>query len=202
MMPNFDFSVILSLLLSLMMNMNFCVNCGHKTTEKIPLGDQQIRSVCNSCGSIHYINPKVICGALVLWDNKVLLCRRAIEPRYGLWTLPAGYMELFETMEQGAARETREEAEAEVEIEQLYCMYNIPRIGQIYVLFKANLIDGKFGAGEETIETRLFDEADIPWTELAFPSVEHTLRHYFADRKNNIFPMHLETLGSRLDHTG
>src|SRR5690606_36789718 len=117
MMPNFDFAVILSLLLSLIMNMNFCVNCGHKTSEKIPLGDQQIRSVCNSCGSIHYINPKVICGALVFWDNKDLLCRLAIEPRYALWTLPACYMELFETMAQGAARETRAEAEAEVEIE-------------------------------------------------------------------------------------
>ena len=144
----------------------------------------------------------MICGALVLWENKVLLCRRAIEPRYGLWTLPAGYMELFETMEQGAARETREEAEAEVEIEQLYCMYNIPRIGQIYVLFKANLVNGIFGAGEETIESHLFEEHEIPWTELAFPSVERTLRHYFADRKTASFDMHLETLGTRLDHTG
>ncbi len=110
---------------------------GKKPITKIPLGDQQLRQVCSACGSIHYVNPKVICGALVVWENKVLLCRRAIEPRYGLWTLPAGYMEMFETMEQGAARETREEAEAEIEIEQLYCMYNIPRIGQIYVLFKA-----------------------------------------------------------------
>jgi len=185
-----------------MMNMNFCTACGHETTEKVPLGDQKLRQVCSSCGFIHYVNPKVICGALVLWEGKVLLCRRAIEPRYGLWTLPAGYMELFETMEQGAARETREEAEAEVEIEQLYCMYNIPRIGQIYVLFKTQLIAGEFGAGEETLESRLFDESEIPWADLAFPSVERTLRHYFEDRKNQVFPMHLETLGSRLDHTG
>lgn len=111
-------------------------------------------------------------------------------------------MELFETMEQGAARETREEAEAEIHIEQLYCMYNIPRIGQIYVLFKANLIDGTFGAGEESIECRLFDEHEIPWTDLAFPSVERTLRHYFEDRKNNSFITHLETIGTRIDHTG
>lgn len=166
-----------------LMYMNFCIICGHETTEKIPLGDHQIRRVCVQCGNIHYENPKVICGALALWEDKVLLCRRAIEPRYGLWTLPAGYMELFETMEQGAARETREEAEAEIHIEQLYCMYNIPRIGQIYVLFKANLIDGTFGAGEESIECRLFDEHEIPWTDLAFPSVERTLRHYFEDRK-------------------
>lgn len=182
--------------------MSFCSCCGQPTNTQIPLGDSLPREVCTSCGAIHYVNPKVICGALVLWENKILLCRRAIEPRYGLWTLPAGYMELFETMQQGAARETREEAEAEVDIEQLYCMYNIPRIGQIYVLFKANLIDGKFGAGEETIECRLFEEQDIPWDDLAFPSVKRTLEHYFEDRQSNIFPMHLETLGTRLDHTG
>ena len=185
-----------------MIIMSFCVACGHQTEAKIPLGDHKSRLVCTNCGNIHYENPKVISGALALWDNKVLLCRRAIEPRYGLWTLPAGYMELFETMEQGAARETREEAEAEVEIEQLYCMYNIPRIGQIYVLFKAQLKQGLFGAGEESLECRLFEEHEIPWTELAFPSVEQTLKHYFADRKNGLFPSHLETLGTRLDHTG
>ncbi|WP_445116396.1 NUDIX hydrolase [Acinetobacter sp. WZC-1] len=182
--------------------MSFCTTCGHITIEQMPLGDHRIRQVCPNCGTIHYINPKVICGALALWENKVLLCRRAIEPRYGLWTLPAGYMELNETMEQGAARETREEAEAEVHIEQLYCMYNIPRIGQIYVLFKSDIIDGQFGAGEETIESRLFEEHEIPWNELAFPSVERTLRHYFEDRRNNCYPLHLETLGSRLDQTG
>lgn len=182
--------------------MNFCGNCGQKTITKIPLGDQQLRQVCSACGNIHYVNPKVICGALVVWENKVLLCRRAIEPRYGLWTLPAGYMEMFETMEQASARETREEAEAEIEIEQLYCLYNIPRIGQIYVLFKAQLLNGQFGAGEETIESRLFSEDEIPWSELAFPSVERTLQHYFADRKKNLFTIHLETLGSRTDHTG
>ncbi|WP_394651739.1 zinc ribbon domain-containing protein, partial [uncultured Acinetobacter sp.] len=97
--------------------MSFCIVCGHKTEEQIPLGDHKLRRVCGNCGHIHYENPKLICGALAVWDNKVLLCRRAIEPRYGLWTLPAGYMELFETMEEGAARETREEAEAEIDIE-------------------------------------------------------------------------------------
>lgn len=182
--------------------MRFCNACGSATTKKTPLGDHQLRDVCTVCGTVHYVNPKVICGALVVWDNKVLLCRRAIEPRYGLWTLPAGYMELFETMEQGAARETREEAEAEIEIEQLYCMYNIPRIGQIYSLFKAKLIDGRFGAGEESIESRLFAEDEIPWNDLAFPSVAETLKHYFHDRKLGVFPMHLDTLGTRLDHTG
>ena len=182
--------------------MSFCIQCGHPATQKKPLGDQKDRAVCDNCGKIHYENPKVICGALVTHDHRVLLCRRAIEPRYGLWTLPAGYMELFETMEQGAARETREEAEAEIQSPQLYCMYNIPRIGQIYVLFRAQLLDGQFGAGDESIECALFEEKDIPWTELAFPSVERTLRHYFADRQQQHFPIHLETLGSRLDGTG
>lgn len=119
--------------------MSFCVACGHKTEQKIPLGDHKVRRVCTHCGNIHYENPKVICGALALWEDKVLLCRRAIEPRYGLWTLPAGYMELFETMEQGAARETREEAEAEIEIEQLYCMYNIPVLGKFMCCSKPSL---------------------------------------------------------------
>lgn len=182
--------------------MSFCTACGHKTIEQIPLGDHKVRQVCSNCATIHYVNPKVICGALAIWENKVLLCRRAIEPRYGLWTLPAGYMELFETMEQGAARETREEAEAVIDIEQIYCIYDIPRIGQIYSLFKANIVNGEFGCGEETIESRLFEEHEIPWNDLAFPSVERTLRHYFSDRKINQFPIHLETLGTRLDHTG
>lgn len=182
--------------------MSFCLKCGHDVQLEIPAGDQRERLVCHHCGYIHYENPKVICGALALWNNKVLLCKRAIEPRYGFWTLPAGFMELYETMEQGAARETLEEAEANVDIQQLYCMYNIPRIGQIYVLFKGDLIDGKFGAGDESLECGLFAEEDIPWDEIAFPSVERTLRHYFQDRKQGSFTTHLETIGSRLDGTG
>lgn len=181
--------------------MSFCLQCGYEAYLEIPTGDQKHRLVCRQCGYIHYENPKVICGALALWDNKVLLCKRAIEPRYGFWTLPAGFMELNETMEQGAARETMEEAEAEVEIKQLYCMYNIPRIGQIYVLFKGDLIDGKYGAGEESLECGLFNEEDIPWDQIAFPSVERTLRHYFQDRKLGTFSTHLETIGARIDGT-
>ena len=182
--------------------MSFCLKCGQPGQLSIPQGDQRERLVCHSCNYIHYENPKVICGALVTWQDKVLLCKRAIEPRYGLWTLPAGFMELYETMEQGAARETLEEAEAVVNIEQLYCMYNIPRIGQIYVLFKGDLQDGKFGAGDESLECGLFTEDEIPWANLAFPSVERTLRHYFQDRKQGAFTMHLETIGTRLDCSG
>lgn len=180
----------------------FCTQCGHATTLKTPLGDSLPRNVCTACGFIHYINPKIICGALVTQGHQILMCRRAIEPRYGKWTLPAGFMELNETLEQGAARETYEEAHAHIEIEQLYCMYNLPHIGQVYMLFKARLTSD-FGAGEETIETRLFDEAEIPWNELAFHSIEHTLRHYLHDRQhltvgNQALPFHLETIHEQI----
>lgn len=179
--------------------MNCCIQCGHQTIKKKPLGDEKLRLVCTHCGKIHYENPKIICGALVTSGQKVLLCRRAIEPRYGLWTLPAGYMELSETMAEGAARETFEEAEAHIHIEHMYCMYDIPKIGQIYTLFKAHLLDDHFGAGPETLESRLFEEHDIPWNDLAFPSVKKTLQHYFKDRINGTFPIHLETIDSSLD---
>lgn len=176
------------------MNHQFCGNCGQRTTQQIPAGDHQLRQICLNCHQVHYVNPKVVCGALITSQNQVLLCRRAIEPRYGLWTLPAGYMELFETMEQGAIRESWEEAEAKINIEQLFCMYDFPQIGHIYVFFKAQLVNGFFGAGEETLETRLFTEEEIPWTELAFSSVAQTLKHYFADQKKGKTGFHHETL--------
>lgn len=179
--------------------MAFCLRCGHPTHLSIPEGDSRRRAVCNHCDYIHYENPNIICGTLALWHGKVLLCRRAIEPRYGFWTLPAGFMEIGETIEAGAARETWEEAEGRVSQQQLYCIYNIPRIGQVYMLFKCDLDDGVFGVGSESLECALFDEADIPWGELAFHSIERTLRHYYADRKANPslnpLPQHLETIG-------
>jgi ADP-ribose pyrophosphatase YjhB (NUDIX family) len=175
--------------------MSFCLRCGHATHFQIPAGDQRQRMVCTRCDYIHYENPKIICGALAIFEDKVLLCRRAIEPRYGLWTLPAGFMEIGETIEAGAARETWEEAEGQVTDQHLYCIYNIPRIGQVYMLFKSQLQDGIFGVGEESLECALFAEANVPWGELAFPSIERTLRHYFADRKTGQFPQHLETIG-------
>lgn len=174
--------------------MSFCIECGAKTVQTIPDGDDKPRAVCLACGYIHYENPKVICGALVTWQDKVLLCRRAIEPKYGLWTLPAGYMELNETMEEGAIRETMEEASAKINVQQLYCLYDIPHIGQIYSLFKAELKDGSFGIGPETLESHLFTEEDIPWDLIAFPSVKQTLIHFFHDRKTHHYPLHLETI--------
>lgn len=165
--------------------MAFCQQCGHPVQSLIPQGDNRPRLVCPSCGHIHYDNPKLICGALVVHDDKVLLCQRAIEPQYGLWTLPAGFMEIGETTAQGAMRETLEEADAIAINPRLYCIYDIPEIGQVYMLYLTQLQDGQFGVGSESLQCELFDEADIPWDKLAFEAVRRTLRHYFADRSAN-----------------
>ncbi|MDO4222741.1 MAG: NUDIX hydrolase [Acinetobacter sp.] len=171
----------------------FCQNCGHATEKRIPALDHAVRDVCTHCDFIHYENPKMVCGALITHQQKILLCKRAIEPSYGLWTLPAGYLEIGETMEQGAARESWEEAEAEIDIQQLYCLYNITHVGHIYVLFKAELKHGTFGNGEESLETRLFTIDEIPWQQLAFPSIARTLEHYLHDRHLAQLPVHLES---------
>ena len=147
--------------------------------------------MCTRCGTIHYVNPKVVAGCLPLWNNQVLLCKRAIEPRKGYWTLPAGFLENGETIEDGAHRETWEEAEARVENSLLYTVFSLPHISQIYMFYKADVIDGQFGVGTESLDTQLFSEADIPWDELAFPVVTDTLKHYFNDRATgNAFPVH------------
>ena len=174
--------------------MKFCSNCGSAVALKIPPGDSLPRHVCDGCGTIHYQNPKMIVGCIAEWENRILLCRRAIEPRHGLWTVPAGFMENGETTAQGAVRETLEEANARVEIGPLYAMYNIPHINQVYILFRARLLDLDFSAGAETLEARLFDEADIPWDALAFATVRNTLTHYYADRKAGNYSFHLGTI--------
>ena len=167
--------------------MNFCSRCGHKVEMRIPPGDQQLRAVCPNCGEIHYQNPKIITGCLPLYQDQVLLCRRAIEPRLGLWTLPAGFMENGETMQQGAQRETHEEALAQVRIMQFYTLFNLPQINQVYVFFIGRMSTPEFGAGAESLETALFHEAQIPWEALAFPVVTETLKFYFQDREQNHF---------------
>jgi ADP-ribose pyrophosphatase YjhB (NUDIX family) len=174
--------------------MKFCSNCGSQVTQRIPEGDSRPRYICDSCNIVHYQNPNIIAGCLPVWGDKVLLCRRAIEPRYGFWTLPAGFMENGETIAEGAARETWEEAEAKVRELTLYTVFNIPYINQVYMLHRAHLVDGKFGIGVESLECQLFDEADIPWDELAFPSVKRTLRYYFEDRQRGEFPLHIDDL--------
>ena len=168
--------------------MKYCSNCGKQVTEKIPEGDDRPRHVCEACATVHYQNPKIVAGCIPLWENRLLLCRRAIEPRHGLWTLPAGFMENGETTQDAARRETREEACARVDVGDLYCYLNIPRISQVYVIFLARLLDRDFSAGEESLEVELFHEADIPWEKIAFPAIEIALRHYFEDRENGVFP--------------
>ena len=174
--------------------MKFCSNCGAPVALKVPPGDSLPRHVCDACNTIHYQNPRLVVGCIPEWEDRILLCRRAIEPRYGLWTVPAGYMENGETTVQGAARETLEEANARVEVGALYAIFNIPHISQVYMLFRARLLDADFSAGAETLETRLFSEADIPWDEIAFATVRQTLNHYYNDRKQGEYRFHIGTI--------
>lgn len=174
--------------------MNYCSACGNNVSLKLPPGDNRERFVCDSCGAIHYQNPRIIAGTLPVWENKVLLCKRAIEPRRGFWTLPAGFMENGETIPDAAKRETMEEAAAHVQMGELYTIFNLPHINQVYMMFLATLVDGQFGVGEESLETRLFDESEIPWDELAFPTINRTLKHYFADRETGTFSLRMEDI--------
>lgn len=170
----------------------FCMQCGSAKVElRVPHGDDRERHVCADCGYIHYLNPKIVVGTVPIWKEQVLLCKRAIEPRYGMWTLPAGFMEEGETLEEGALRETLEEANARVTIEQMYVTLSLPQISQVYVLFRAKLDDLDFSSGTESLEVKLFDEADIPWDQLAFRTIEQTLKHFFADRKLGTFVPHI-----------
>ncbi len=175
--------------------MNFCSHCGGPVVLTVPSGDTLPRYVCPACSTIHYQNPKMVVGAIPEWEDKILLCRRAIEPKHGLWTLPAGFMENHETTAEGAARETWEEANARVEIGDLYTVYNLPHISQVYLLFRAKLLSLDFGPGVESLEVALFDEATIPWDALAFRTVEATLKAYFADRRAGQFGFHFGDIG-------
>ncbi len=173
------------------MSMNFCSHCGARLTFLTPEGDDRPRHICPKCARIHYINPRLVVGCVVEWENKILLCKRAIEPRYGKWTIPAGYLEAGETAAEGAERETFEEAHARVEIIAPYTLLNLTFVNQIYLMFRARLIDGTYGEGSESLAVALFDERDIPWDELAFSAVRDTLRHYFEDRASGAFPCHM-----------
>ncbi len=168
--------------------MNYCSSCGARLSLKVPEGDNRPRHVCDGCGAVHYVNPKVVAGCLPVHAQQILLCRRAIEPRRGFWTLPAGFLEMGESTVEGALRETWEEAHANVSIEGLYTLFNLPHISQVYVFFRARLLDLDFHAGSESLEVALFDEADLPWDELAFPVIRDTLRYYLQDRRRNSFP--------------
>ena len=167
--------------------MNFCNHCGEQVEHIIPDGDNRLRYVCSSCDFIHYQNPRIIAGCIAEYDNKILLCKRAIEPRHGLWTLPAGFMENSETTLEAAKRETFEEATAKINNIQLFCTISIPHISQVYIMYRGDLIDGFSKPGIESIETDLYSEHQIPWNELAFPVITESLQLYFTDKKNNDF---------------
>lgn len=177
--------------------MNFCSHCGNTLVVRIPEGDHLPRHICASCGTVHYQNPKMVVGCIPEWEDKILLCRRAIEPKYGLWTLPAGFMENGETTLEGAARETWEEAGARIEIGSLYTLFNLPHINQVYLMFRARLLDLNYQSGIESLETRLFTEAEIPWDEIAFRTVRATLELYFEDRRGGDFEFHFGDIRTR-----
>ena len=167
-----------------------CRACGTAVKHCIPPDDNRVRAVCPSCYEVHYENPVNVVGTLPIWQDRVLLCLRNIEPRKGYWTLPAGFMELGESPAQGAQRETDEEAGASIEIGPLFSVLSVERVGQVHFFYLAKLLSDQFQPGTETIEARPFAEEEIPWNELAFKTVETTLRHYFSDRKQAHFGLH------------
>ncbi|MDA1118642.1 MAG: NUDIX hydrolase [Proteobacteria bacterium] len=177
--------------------MKFCANCGAQVVRRVPPGDSLPREVCDACGEIHYRNPKLVVGAIAEYQGRILLCRRAIEPRYGYWTLPAGFMENDETAAQGALRETLEEAGARIEIEAPFSLISVPRVNQVHLFYRARLLDLEFKPGEESLEVALVDEAGVPWKEVAFRTVSLSLQHWFADRARGAFGFHAEDLPLR-----
>ncbi len=172
--------------------MKYCANCGAAVVRRVPPGDTLPRWVCDQCGEIHYQNPKLVVGTVPEHEGRILLCRRAIEPRYGYWTLPAGFMENDETTGQAALRETLEEAGAAVELGAPFTMISVPRVNQVHLFYLARLNVLDFKPGEETLEVALFEEAAIPWRDIAFRTVASTLRHWFADRTAGRFDFHAE----------
>ncbi|WP_332878290.1 NUDIX hydrolase [Massilia sp. S19_KUP03_FR1] len=166
--------------------MKFCSDCAHPVVLTVPEGDNRPRFVCNNCHAIHYQNPKMVIGSLPVWERdgefKILLCKRAIEPRYGYWTLPAGFMENAETTAEAAIRETEEEAGANIAIGPLFSLLNVAHVHQVHLFYLARLLDLDFAAGIESLEVELFSEEDIPWDDLAFPTIRTTLELFFADR--------------------
>lgn len=167
--------------------MNYCSQCGEKTEEKTPEGDNRLRFVCTVCEHIHYQNPRIIAGCIAEHENKILLCKRAIEPRHGLWTLPAGFMENGETTLEAAQRETHEEAGAKINNCELFCTLSIPHISQVYIMYRGELVNGFSEPGIESLETELFTQQQIPWDDLAFPVIRESLELYFKDKSNNKF---------------
>lgn len=177
--------------------MKYCSECGAPVSQKVPEGDDRPRHVCDACETIHYQNPRIIAGCIPVHEGRILLCRRAIEPRHGYWTLPAGFMENAETVEEAAARETREEACAEVNLEGIYSVFSVRHINQVHMFFRATLATPEYSPGIESLETRLFAEDEIPWDDLAFPTVIKTLRYYFEDIAEGSFEVRVRDIEYR-----
>lgn len=169
--------------------MNFCSHCGHEVSLKIPEGDDRLRYVCDACNTIHYQNPCIIAGCLPVLGDKILLCRRAIEPQANLWTLPAGFMENGETTEEGALRESWEEARVKIRDPKLYHLFSLRHINQVYCFYLGEVANEDFGAGPESLEVKLFHPDELPWDDIAFRVVEVTLRNYLADKEKGHFPI-------------
>ncbi|MDE2304210.1 MAG: NUDIX hydrolase [Gammaproteobacteria bacterium] len=178
--------------------MKFCSNCGAAVVSRVPDGDHLPRFVCDACGIVHYQNPLLVLGCVPEWQGRILLCRRAIEPRRGFWTVPAGFMEIGETLQHAARRECFEEAQAEVEIGSLLAVVSVTHAAQVHVMFRARMTAERFAPGPESLEVELFEESRIPWGDLAFPSGEFTLRRYFADRAGGREGHHFTELNRRL----
>ncbi|MBE7939936.1 MULTISPECIES: NUDIX hydrolase [Ramlibacter] len=177
--------------MKLQLPIKHCRNCGAAVVLRVPDdGDTRQRAVCPVCNTIHYQNPLNVVGTVPYLGDRVLLCKRNIEPRWGKWTLPAGFMELGESTAQGAARETDEEAGAQIVMEGLQSMLSVPRVGQVHIYYRARLLSETFNPGHETLETRMFTEDEVPWDELAFRTVRETLRCYFEDRRRGSFSVH------------
>lgn len=174
--------------------MKYCSHCGLEVVLRIPEGDDRERFICERCDFVFYNNPRMIVGCVPEHDSKILLCKRAIEPRAGYWTLPAGFMENGETTQQGAARETWEEARARVVDQHLYRLFDIPGINQVYMFYRCGIADGAYGVGPESTEVGLFSEDEIPWDEIAFPVVYHSLKEYFSDRVSGHFPVRVSSI--------
>ena len=172
----------------------FCNSCGSPVGHRVPEGDTRTRAVCDACGHIQYENPKIVVGSIPVLGERILLCRRAIEPRYGLWTLPAGFMENEETAAEGAMREALEEAHARIEIEDLYTVFSVPHISQVHMMFRATLLDENVSPGIESLEVKLVTAGEIPWDELAFQVVRRTLQAYLEDRPGGVFRMRVGDL--------
>lgn len=180
-----------------MPGIKFCSNCGHAVEIRIPDGDQLPRAICPHCGFVQYENPRVVVGCVPEWQGRILLCRRAIDPRRGYWTAPAGFLEIGESLHTGAVRETAEEALAEVEIGSLLSVVNVLHTAQVHVMFRGTLRNANHGAGAESLETGLYAEDEIPWTDIAFASVRFALERYFEDRHARVERLHFHDIAAR-----